>query len=343
MPTALTAPNETGQNAGHVDVLLTNFSIAYSQDNSMFWAGRAGPVVPVVHASDKYVVWPRGAFFRDDVQVRPMGGRPPVINVSAQTDTYTCEERALSAVLDDRERANATNPINPEKAKVRALVSQHLINRDRRLAAAIIKTGLWTGTVGSGDITGVAAGPTADQEIQWDQAAADPIKQIRKRRTAMQRKVGYKPNTMIVGVDAHNALMDNPQIIARISGGATTGAPALADEELLRRAFNIERYILAESVYNSANEGAAEAMGFIANSKAALLCYSDPSANTLDVATAFTCMSWTGLLPAAFDAPAAVYRFRDEEAFTDKFTVRMAWDVKVTAPDLGAYFTGIVA
>ena len=56
-------------NEGHFDQLLTNISVAWMQDAGNFMASKVFPTVPVAKASDKYNVYPKGAFLRDEVRV----------------------------------------------------------------------------------------------------------------------------------------------------------------------------------------------------------------------------------------------------------------------------------
>lgn len=339
MPTSLTDANYSSQNQGHIDQVLSQLAIAYTQDPARFIADRVFPVVPVMKASDLYVFYPRGAFYRDQVATRPMGGRSPIVDFNVQYDTYSCQEEGLAAMIDDRERANATNPISPERAKVKMLVSQHRIHRDRKWANAFFKTGVWTT-----DVTGVASAPSASQEVQWDVSTSDPIKQMRKRKQAVLKATGYVPNVLVCGADAYLALLDNPQVLARINGGALPSNPALVDRTLLMQAFELEDIVVASGIYNTAVDGAAESMSFIVDSKSALLVYRNTGADTLEEVSGGYIMSWTGLLgDGAFSAPASVFRWRDDPAHSDGFEVRMAWDSKITCPDVGVFFSGIVS
>ncbi|MBK4723451.1 hypothetical protein JJL56_31870, partial [Azospirillum sp. YIM DDC1] len=157
-------PNPTPRDL-HVDAVLTNMSVGYVQSQDKFFADKLFPTVQVMKQTDLYTVWPKGAFFRDQVKARPLGGAVPIVGFDTGTASYVCTEYGLGTMIDDRTRANADKPFNPDKASMRLLVGQHLIKRDRIAATTYLKTGVW-GT----DVAGVNSGPSASQFLRFDQS-----------------------------------------------------------------------------------------------------------------------------------------------------------------------------
>jgi len=324
----------TSQNVGHYDAPLTTFGIAYMQSTDNFVAQRVFPPVPVANASDVYPVWPRGNFYRDDVAVRPMGGRAPLQGVKPTWASYTIEEEALAATIDDRERANQTNPINMERAKTRMLLSQHLIHADRKFAAAFMATSIW-GT----DVTGVASGPTANQTIFWNLSTSDPVVEVRKRKRAILGATGIMPNVLVLGSDVELALLDNAAVISRISGGASKSDPALVELATLEQVFGC-RIVVGRGVWNSAIEEATATMGYILPAKSALLAYAAPNPGIEEPSAGYT-FAWNGLLGGQA-AGVSVKRWREEGASSDFFQASTAHTQKVVAADLGVFFSLVV-
>jgi hypothetical protein len=324
----------TSQNVGHYDAPLTAFSLAYMQSADGFVATKVFPVVPVALASGVYPSWPRGNFFRDDVAVRPMGGRTRVQGVNVTWASYAIEEEGLSATIDDRERANQTDPINTERAKTKMLMSQHLIHADRKWAAAYFKTSVW-----SADVAGHATTNDATNSVFWNLTTSDPVKEVRKRKRQIAGLTGMTPNTLVIGSDVELALLDNAAIVARISGGATTANPALIAAGDLERAFGL-RVLVARGIYNTANEGATESMSYIVGSKAALLVYAPPAPALEEPSAGYT-FAWSGLLGGQA-AGVTVRRWREEPSRSDWIEASTAHTQKLVAADLGIYFTAIV-
>lgn len=317
---------------GHFDALLSNVSIAYIQSNDVFVADKVFPVVPVNYQSDLYLKYPKGAFFRDEVGPRPLGGYSRVADYKLDKDTYYCEEEGLSANLDDRERANATPPYDPEKAKTRFLTQQHLIHRDRIWADKYFKTGVW-----ANEKTGVAAAPGANQFLQWDQANSDPIADIDLYRDTLAEATGYEPNVMVVGRKAFRILKNHPDVIDRIK----YTAKGIITADLLAELFGVKKFLVPGGIHNTGVEGAADNMQFILSKSDVLLCYAAPTPG-LDTPSAGYTFSWRGLLGAAgFES--AIWRGRDERAHSDWFECRQAFDMKVVASDLGVFFKSAVA
>ncbi|HLS55752.1 MAG TPA: major capsid protein [Zeimonas sp.] len=319
---------------GNFDPLLTNLVVAYMQNETRFVADKVFPVVPVQFADGQYVVYPRGYFWRDQVGPRPYGGQPRVADFQLSRDTYHCEEHALRTMLDERDRANAMPPYDPEAAKVRFLMQQHLIHRDRDWVARYFQPSVW-GT----DLTGVDDSPDANAGtfLAFDQDDSDPIATVDYWKDAMAEATGYEPNVMVLGRTAFRVLKNHPAVIARIQytqRGVVTA-------ELLAELFGVSRVLAPGGVVNTAEENVNDPEGgldlqFIVPKTDMLLCYAT-SSPSMDEPSAGYIFSWRGLLGAEGFA-AATFRGYDDKAYSDWFDVRMAYDMKIVAPDLGIYF-----
>ena len=76
----------------HVDAYLTNISESFMQEATNFISPVAATNIPVLNASDKFVKYPRGYFWRDEAEVRPLGGRPVQVSYKVESDNYNAEE-----------------------------------------------------------------------------------------------------------------------------------------------------------------------------------------------------------------------------------------------------------
>lgn len=329
---------------GHVDVLLTNISVAYMQDAKNFIADQVFPVVPVEHASDLYLKYNKSEFFRDNVQARPYGGESAVIGFDVSTATYYCEEQAVSAMLDDRERANATPPYDPERGKVMLLTANQLVHRDIDWARKYFTTSVWTGGTGlnsgaaGADYTGSATSNTGSNGfLQFDQAASTPVELVDQVKEQVVSVTGYMPNVIVMGARVFRALKNHPEVLDRIKYTQR----GLVTEELLAALLGVDKVLVPRAIKNTAKEGATDSMSFIHSPTSMLLAYAAGSPG-LEQASAGYIFSWTGLLgDAAFNS--GVWRGRDERKHSDWFEVRMAYDAEVVASDVAVFFTGVVA
>lgn len=323
---------------GHVDQLLTNLSVAYQQRADRFIADRVFPVVPVAKASDFYFHFPRGAFLRDEVGPRPLGGYPRQVGYKVEKKTYYAEEEALEAFLDDRERANATPPNDPERSKVQLLVSQHMIHREQRWADAYFKPGVW-GT----DLTGVAAAPAGGQFLQWNDAASDPVGVIDTHMDAMAQQTGLEGSVLVLGRRVYRRLRNHPDIIDRIKYTQQGRINDANGRTALAAMFGVNQVLVPSAIRNTAAEGETDNFSWIMSDNDALLVHA-AAAPGIDTPSAGYIFSWTGLLgPNAFNTPSAVWRGRDDRAYSDWFHVRMAYDMQVVSPELGIFFNDAVA
>lgn len=318
----------------HVDRYLTNYSVGYMQEQAAFVASAASSFIPVQKQSDKFVIYDRGYFWRDEVKTRPLGGRPPQTGYEVDAGNYNAEEYGLEHYIDDRQRANADAPISLDTNAARLLSGKHMIRFDRHWAQNFFATGKWTT-----EWTGVASSPTASQFLQFNDANSDPIDTIDQIKDTIHEATGFMPNTMILGSDVKRVLRSHPDIADRIKYTRT----GIADEEVLQALFEIERVVTARSIYNSAAEGATDSFNYIVNKKAIWLGYIERNPG-LDSPTAIATFAWTGLIPGMTNVMGGVIeRGRDNPAHSDYFQQRMAWDMKQVADDLGAWLGSAVA
>jgi hypothetical protein len=307
-----------------VDQYLTNFSVSYRQDQANFVAGFGSTPISVNNESDKYAIYPAGYFWRDEAQIRPLGGRPVQVSYKVSNGQYLAEEWALEHTIDDRQRRNAAQPYNLDEAGVMLLEGKQLIREDRIWCQKFFKPGVWTfDLVGGVDFT------------TFNDAASDPVETLDIYKTAMAQATGKMPNTLVLGANVHNALRTNPSMVDRVKYTQT----GIMTAALLAALFEVDKVKTCRSVYNAALEGATDDFEFIADPNAMWLGYIEPTA-TLDAPTAIARFGWTGLIPGA-TAPngGVINRGRDGRAYSDWIHSRNAFDYKQVSADLGIYFS----
>lgn len=318
----------------HVDQYLTDYSVMYVQDSGMFIAQRATSQIPVKKQTNKYVVYDRGYFWRDEVQPRPLGGTPVQASYKVSEGTYSAEEYALEHTIDDRQRENADDPIRLDENATILLTQKNLIKQDRYWAVNYFKTGVWTT-----DYEGVQSTPGTNQFLQFDDASSDPIGVIDEAKDTMAKLTGFMPNTLVLGAKVKRKLRSHPDIADRIKYTQT----GVADEGILGGLFEVENVITARSVYNKAHQGATNDFDFIVDETGMWLGYIEPNPG-LDSPTAIATFAWTSLVPGQTNAMGGVIESgRIDRAHSDYYQGRMAWDIAQVAADLGAFFNDVVA
>lgn len=321
----------------HIDHYLSDIAIAWFLDESKFIAGKVFPTLPVKHKSDDYPIYKKGYFYRDEMVVRPYGGRPKTIGYGLEKGHYSMDEEALEFKIDDRERANAdVGSLDPDIAGQRLLRTQAMIHRDREWAASFFKEGVWTI-----NWKGAEKAPTPKEEeeklefLKFSQAGSEPIEFFDQRRIDIGSKTGYTPNTLVLGTDVFRVLKNHPAIVERIKytqrGIVTT--------DILAELFDIEKVFVPMGVINTAQEGEADNINYVLNRKSALLAYSAPAPSIQEPSAGYSFV-WTGLLPGIPNAWGGVIeRGREELAHSDVLQIRSAFTQGITAPDLAEFFS----
>jgi hypothetical protein len=322
-------PNEL-----HIDRYLTNVSIDYMQDPGNFVAPQVFPVVPVAKQSDKYVIYDRESFWRDNMPKRPLGGRADVAEWSFNHGSYFAEERALAHKLDDRQRANTDEPINQDTRIAKLLTERAMVEMDRRWSETFFRTGVW-GT----DVTGTTTGSGSNEFVQFDQDDSDPIAVVDELKESMARNTARTPNRIVVGARTHRILRNHPEILERIK---YTQRGTISND-LLASLFEVDRYIVARSVYNQSPEGVAADYDFIVPDNGLLMVHAADTP-ALDTPSAGYVFAWTGLDPQMSNPMGtAIFRARDDFAHSDHFEIRKCDDMKLVAADLGIWMSAAVS
>ena len=179
----------------HIDKALTNMSVKYLQDTANFIADKVFPVVPVAKQSDRYFMYKKEDWFRDDARLRAMGAESAGGDYDIDnTPTYFCNKYAFHKDVFEEDRVNADSPLTPDQDAMEFVVDKILLNRENNWAKTYFQSGVWeqdltgSGTAGSGKI------------IYWDDYDhSDPISDIANMSTAMAEITGKRPNTLTLG------------------------------------------------------------------------------------------------------------------------------------------------
>jgi hypothetical protein len=319
--------------AVHIDQPLTNLTIAHVQDQSAFIADKVFPVVGVDRQSDKFYIYDRDNMNRTG-DVKALAPRTEVnrIGLSISTDSYYTNVYGLGMDFDQQTLANEDTALDIRSAGATTLVNRLLIHREEQFATNFFSAGIW----------GTDSTPT---NLWSDYANSTPIKDVTNARRTMQLKSGgFKPNTMVVGKEVRDILVNHPDILARLNGGATTSNTALITDAKLAEIFEVENFYVMEAVKNDSVEGVAESNSFIGG-KHALLVHGPRNAGLMTPAAGLT-FAWNNL-QGVNNMGITVESFSDDalkrQQVAEHIQVKMAYDMKVTGEDLGYLFESVVA
>lgn len=318
-------PNPTAGQV-HVDVLLTDISVAYVQSSTKFVADRLFPMVPVQRQSDRYAVYNQGDFLRDEVDKRSPGAAPKRIgyNVSS-TNTYTADEWAAEHAIDDQVRANVSGPYAPEEDATRFLTQKMMIRRERQFVTQFFSTGnLWTGSSDAQDLV------SGTDFTAWSNAASSPIEDLHKQMSRIESNTGFLPNKLCINRQVWFDLKNHPDIVDRTK---YTSRDAVSTD-LVARLLGIDEVLVAAGVRNTKDEGLAHSGSYIAADNA-LLVYAAPSPSLMVPSGGYT-FAWTGLIGS--NQGQVIESYREDRNVSDIIRIRAAWSQKVIAANVGVFF-----
>lgn len=319
----------------HVDRPLSNVSVAFIQSAEKFVAQRAFPRLPVQRQSDQLTTYTPADFRRTVAEIRAPGTRPRQKGYGLTRATYFCDQRALEHPIADETRRNADPEVDLERAGVELLVQDLLIQQELQWSTDFFSLGVW-----DTDIAGVAAGPAAGEVLQWNDATATPLSDLRVGIRSMEITTGFRPNVLVLHSKVFDDLQDHTDFTDRITGGATTGDPAMVTPELIARVLRIERVVVADASYNTADENQSASNSYILG-RNALLAYAAPNPGPFTPSAGYTVV-WRSM-PGAEGLDSPVFRGRDDLAHKDVLQVFRAYDMLPVATSLGYFFSNIVA
>lgn len=285
------------------DPVLGNVSIAYSNDT--YIADRIFPVVQVGKQSGKYYLFDKTSLALSD-SLRAAGSPSNEVEHAYSTDTYFAEDHALKEFVPDEVQDQTDPGIDVLSDATENVTERILVGKENELATMLT------------DTAQVTQNTTLSGTAQWsDYANSDPIGDVRTGRSTIQGQMFRKANTLLLGQQVFDVLVDHPDIVERVKYSAL----GVITEELLARVFQVEQVIVGGAGKNTGTEGAADALSYVWG-KNAILLYVPTRAGMRQPAAGYT---------FTYGAP-RVKRWRDEDR--EGTYVRVGgyyYDQKITA------------
>lgn len=291
----------------HWDALLTQWSMAYS--NGTLIADQVCPVLPVAKKSDKYLVFGREAFslYRT---LRAPRTRPAQLDWSVSDSDYHCEEYMIEQPLDDIETDNADAVVQAERSTVETLTDSLLLDHEKRVADILTSASTFT--------------QNTEPDPNWNEASADPVGDVLAGKEVVRAAIGRNPNVMVLPASVLASLRTCTAIIDMVKYSAV-GKVTI---DLLRNLFEIDNLIVADAVYNSAQEGDTFTTTDVWGDTVGLY-YMGPPTGLKQISAAKT------FRMRAFRSG----KYRDETIRSDVYHVSMVEDTVVTCAAAGYLLT----
>lgn len=332
-------PNPT-QSDLHVNVPLTNVSIAYVPNAGDYICRKVFPKVQVQKQSDLYWKWSKSDWRRSDVVKRAPGTESAGVGWNYTTDSYFAHVYAVHRDIDDQVRANADSNFSLDSDSTKFLTNQMLLKQELDWTNTYFKTGVW-----GQEYTGVSSSPTGDQFLQWNDASSDPIKDVTDWKIQYRLATGYSPSFMVIGADVMKELKSHPDIIDRIKYTQR----GVVTEDLIASLFDIPKLMVSYAskvtddarINDAVAQDAAASYEFLADTKSALMGYAPESPSLLTPSAGYT-FTWNGYHGGNSEG-IRIKQFRMEHIAADRIEAEMTYDMKVVAPDMGVFLNDVVA
>lgn len=317
----------------HVNRPLTNISVAWMQDASMFVCLKGGHI-PTDKKSNVFFSYNQNDFMRDEAELRPPANESAGGGYNLDpTGSFNCAVYAYHKDVDQQITLNEDDPLDGKRDAIKFVTRKLLIKQEVRWVADFFAASLWTGSSTAGDIT---PSPT------WDDPTSTPIEDVQTEQASILAKTGFLPNRLTLGFQVFQKLVRHPDVIDLIKYGASAGAPAIANEEALAKIFGVDEVVVSKSVYATNVEGATAAYALTAG-KNALLEYLAPSPGLYALSSRYSFM-WTGV---SYGLGETIGAYEIPMPWLGLTTVRceaqIAFANKIIAATAGAFFSACVA
>lgn len=291
----------------HLDNALTGISIAYK--NANYIADRVFPVVPVQYLSNKFFIFTKADWFRDDAAIRAPGTYAQEVDYGITTGTYTCLEYAVAKRVPDEVVMNADTPLRPLQEATAYVTDKLLLRTEIDVAADAFGTG-WSTSATPGTL--------------WSNDTADPIGDVNTAVDTVVSGIGRAPNRGAIGRGLWRHVTKHPDMIDRIKGAAGPGQPAVLTKAAIAALFELEEILVGDAVKDTAAEGATASRAYVWGNHM-LVAYVSPTPAIMIPSAGYMFSFKTR----------QVNRYRDDRAHTDIIEALASWDSNLTATDAG--------
>ncbi len=298
----------------HLDAVLTNISIAFK--NPGFVGNMIMPKIKVKKESDVYYKYGQEKFSIPQA-LRAIRTKYKRIDWTVTTDSYRCHEYGLEDAIDDREKENADNPLNLDIDTTEVLTDMITLGREKRIADLLTTAANFTNKT---TLTGTD---------QWsDYTNSDPIDDVETAKQAINAAIGINANSMVLPRQVYDKLKHHPQILDRIK----YSQKGIINADLLSSVFEIPNIFIAESLYNTANEGQTVSLSRVWG-KHVLLAYVTPRPGLRQISLGYSFNT----------KDRQTFKYREDGISSDVIRVKEIIDEKLVAELAGYLIRSAVA
>lgn len=315
----------------NVSKLLSNIAIGYSYSQGGI-IGKAMPIVMVDGPNDKYVVFDKADFFRDEAKLRTVGTKPPRGGYKQSATGLNIETFEHGTTLPI-ETLRADSMASAERKKIEYVVNKLLIRQERQFCSDLFVTGKWTDETTPGTLWSAGGAPITDLENAIDRVEL--------------RLGGKRPNNMQIDAQSWVVLKNHADLLARIGFGATSKVVTTGIVEQVLELPPGSIHVI-RSGYEANAEGleTSSSMAYVAG-RNVLISYVAPSP-AIDEPSAMYAFTWDafGLGGESFvpgSLPIAIHQYWEEGEMQWVYDAFCSMDLVRTCDAAGAFLLAVTS
>ena len=303
---------------------LANVSVQY-RDKGYIGDG-VFPIIERVPAKAKITVYKKGAYFRDEAEIRAPRTRAPRGSLITDSIDVLPKEYAFASEVTDEDRKHAKQqgapPIQPDQDAIELSSDKIDLKKEVRVAGLVLG-GTWSGVAGE-DAAGLWAPNDATNTF-----IADVLARIETIRSA----TGLRPNKLVIDFGTYNALKKLDALLDRIKYTQR----GILSADLIAAMFDLEEVLIGEAIKSTAKEKkdgtdftAANIWEKNAGKGAAFLYYAPKTPGLKIPSAGYQCREW-------YDNGLArrTETWRENAEHQDVYEVAESTDIVQVGADLG--------
>lgn len=252
-----------------LDPVLSNVSVRYNPEG--FVADKIMPMVPVKTETGYYYVYDKENFRLSDTE-RAAGSPAKEVEYGLSRAAYSTSGHGLVEYIANEVIEQADAVLNPEQDAVLSMTEKLLIKREYNFF-----TNIMTST------SVLTTYTTLSGTTQWsDHTNSVPLTNLYTGMETVQKAIGRKPNTLLLGQEVFNDLINHPDIVEK----AKYTSSASISEDMLARIIGVDSVMVSSAVRNTVDEGVTDSLGYISG-KHAWLLYINPRMSLRSVGFGF--------------------------------------------------------
>lgn len=291
----------------HIDVALTNVSIAYRPGK--FIADQVFPPVPVTKVSNKYFIYLKADWLRREAAPRAMGTRAARGDYGLTTGNYACVEYAMAKGVPDELVQNADDPLRPDVDATQWATNQVALEYEANVAGIAFGTG-WAAS--------------ATPSVLWSNDTSDPLGDMETGMNTVVGTIGLDANKGVIGRGLWRYAKNHPDIVDRIKYGAGPTSPAAVTVAAVAGLVGLDQLLIGAAINDTAAEGATSSLAYLWGNHL-LLAYVTNAPSLMNPSAGYV-----------FNFKnREVSRFREDQERQDVIEARQSWQAVLTATDAG--------